>query len=270
MLRLLSFVLTLVVVAADAGDGRTCPNRQSIEQSLIKVHCPGAAIIVVNATDILYEQVIGNQSLSPARPMDVEKSIFALASISKPFIAVAVMQLVELNRVNLDTDINQYLREPVRRISHPLYPSHLITLRQLLSHTASIGAKAGGVFDVLPDDTALTQTTLADMCFTYLSHNASNWLPKPPGNVTLYSNEGAALAALVVERVTQMSYEEYVKERIIKPLGIDANKTGFRLANFENREELVKHYLYAFNSSFLELWKQAMPRLNVTQIPVNT
>ncbi|CAF1186762.1 unnamed protein product, partial [Rotaria sordida] len=110
--------------------------------------------------------------------------------------------------------------------------------------------------------------TLADMCFTYLNQT-SNWLPKPPGSVTLYSNEGAALAALIVERVTQMSYEQYVKEKIIKPLSIDATKTGFRLTDFENREELVEHYLYAFNVSFLEAWKQAMPQLNITQIPGN-
>jgi CubicO group peptidase (beta-lactamase class C family) len=107
------------------------------------------------------------------------------------------------------------------------------------------------------------------MFFTFLSHNASNWLPEPSGSVTLYSNEGTALAALIVERVSKTPYEQYGKEKIVKPLDIDAEKTSFRLVDFENREELVEHYIYAFNESFLEAFKQQMPQLNVTEIPVN-
>ena len=107
------------------------------------------------------------------------------------------------------------------------------------------------------------------MCFTYLSLNTSNWLSKPPGSVTFYSNEGSSLAALVVERITKMPYEQYVKEYILKPLNIDIRKTGYRLTDFENREDLVKHYTYAFNESFLPVWNQLMPQLNITQIPVN-
>jgi CubicO group peptidase (beta-lactamase class C family) len=271
MTYLLSYVLVFIfIVAAAASNGSNCPNRQSIEESLNKVHIPGAAIVVVNATDILYEQAFGYQSLSPIEPMDVNKSIFPLASISKTFIPVAVMQLVEKELVDLDTDINQYLSEPHQRIFHPRYPSHSITLRKLLSHSASI-AVDGQLQNTFfkPGDTAFTQETLADMCFTYLNSNISNWLPKPPGSVTFYSNEGASLAALVVERITKMPYDEYIKENILKPLSIDIRKTGVRLADFENQEEFVKHYTYAFNTSFLESWNQEMPQLNITQMPVN-
>ncbi|CAF4837996.1 unnamed protein product, partial [Rotaria socialis] len=51
------------------------------------------------------------------------------------------------------------------------------------------------------------ETTLADICFTYINPNTSNRLPEPPGSVTYYSNEGSALAALVVERMTKMPYD---------------------------------------------------------------
>jgi CubicO group peptidase (beta-lactamase class C family) len=268
MLRLLSLVLALVFNIAASNDSN-CPNRQSIEQSLEKVHIPGAAIVVVNATHTLYEQAFGWQSLSPAQPMDIDKSIFPIASISKTFIAAAVMQLVEEELVDLDTDINQYLSEPHKRIFHPRYPSHSITLRKLLSHSASIAVSPEAqVASYLPGDTAFVES-LADMCFKYVNPNTSNWLPKPPGSVAFYSNEGAALAALVVERVAKMPYIQYVKERILKPLGADINKTGVRLADFENTEELVKHYAYAFNTSYLEGWNAAMPQLNITQIPVS-
>ncbi|CAF1478911.1 unnamed protein product [Rotaria sordida] len=83
-----------------------CPNRQWIEESLQKAHVPGAAIVVLNATDVVYELAVGYQSLSPQQPMNVNKSIFPLASIAKTFIATAVMQLVEEELVDLDTDVN--------------------------------------------------------------------------------------------------------------------------------------------------------------------
>ncbi|CAF4739932.1 unnamed protein product [Rotaria sp. Silwood1] len=199
--------------------------------------------------------------------MDVEKSIFAIASISKTFIAVAVMQLVEQELVDLDTDINQYLSEPHHRIFHPNYSSHSITLRRLLSHSSSIAVDENIQLSLYQTgDTAFEQSTLAETLFTYVNPNTSNWLPKPPGTVTFYSNDGSSLAGLVVERVANMSFDEYVKEKIMKPLNVDISKVGVRLADFSNREELVKHYAYSFNASNLNEWTQGLPQLNVTQL----
>ncbi|CAF3147682.1 unnamed protein product [Rotaria sp. Silwood2] len=196
--------------------------------------------------------------------MDVAQSIFVLASISKTFIAVSVMQLVESNRLDLDTDINQYLSSPNQRISHPQYPCHPITLRQLLSHSASIGSnlEMEMAFGGFGDD-GFSKMSLADACFTYLNHNASNWLPRQPGTVRLYSNVGTSLAALVVERVTQMPHEHYVREKILKLLGIDVKKAGFRLSDLDNRQQLAKHYV--FNASYLDQWTLLAAILNVTK-----
>ncbi|CAF4387300.1 unnamed protein product, partial [Adineta steineri] len=197
----------------------------------------------------------GYQSLLPKQPIDIDKSIFALASISKTFIAAAVMQLVEQERIDLDTDVNQYLSEPNQRIFHPDYPLHSITLRKLLSHSASIAVSTQVQYAYFqPGDTAFTES-LAEMCFKYVNPNTSFWLPIPPGRVTFYSNEGSTLAALVVERVAQMPYLQYVKENILKPLGVDINKVGARIADFlNNTDDFVKHYAYAFHSSDVEGW----------------
>ncbi|CAF4893263.1 unnamed protein product [Rotaria sp. Silwood1] len=244
----------------------TCPNQQWIEESLKKGHVPGAAIVVVNATHIIYQQAFGYQSLSPQQPMDVNKSIFPLASISKTFIAAAVMQLVEQELVDLDTDVNIYLSEPNKRIFHPHYPKHSITLRKLLSHSASIYISDLVQYTYFqPNDDAFNES-LADMCFKYVNPNTSNWLPKPPGTMTSYSNEGPTLAALVVERVSNMSYIDYVKDKIIKPLDIDINKVGVRLSDFANIEDLVKHYIYATNMSYVSELNHLFPQLNITQI----
>ena len=243
----------------------TCPNRALIDQLLTDAHIPGAVILVMNNTDIVYQHSFGYHSLTSSRSMDVDQSIFALASVSKTFIAVAIMQLVESNVLDLDQDINQYLSDPIQRIYHPSFPSHKITLRQLLSHSASINRndQMEGVFVKL-GDAALTPTGLTEACYTYLHPNASNWLPHPPGTVTLYSNIGSALAALVVERVTRLPYERYVRERILQPLGIDIGRAAFRLSDLNNQDDLVQHYTY--NASRLEFLNQIFPQLNLTQV----
>ncbi|CAF3564774.1 unnamed protein product [Rotaria sp. Silwood1] len=270
MSYILPFFLAVIFLIVDEGC-LNCPDRQWIEYSLNDSYIPGAAIIVVNGTHTLYEEAFGYQSLSPPQFMDVEKSIFAIASISKTFIAVAVMQLVEQELVDLDTDINQYLSEPHHRIFHPNYSSHSITLRRLLSHSSSIAVDENIQLSLYQTgDTAFEQSTLAETLFTYVNPNTSNWLPKPPGTVTFYSNDGSSLAGLVVERVANMSFDEYVKEKIMKPLNVDISKVGVRLADFSNREELVKHYAYSFNASNLNEWTQGLPQLNVTQLSVST
>ena len=259
-------ILSVLVLVVSAWAKKDCPSRVFIEQSLRDVHLPGAAIIVVNASDILYQEAFGYQSLSPMQMMDAEKSIFLLASLSKTFLGVAVMQLVETNRLDLDADINEYLSSSKPRLFHPKYPCHSITLRHLLSHSASIRVdQIIGLTFIKPNDSwSIPGTTLEDVCYEYLSSNVSNWLPEAPGSVTVYSNVGTALAALIVERVAQMPYEYYVREKILKPLSIDVKKAGYRLSDIERRDELVKQY--AFNASSLGLWQQELPQINVSKV----
>jgi hypothetical protein len=77
----------------------------SIENRLQNVHIPGLAAIVVDSTNILYEEGFGYQS-----------------PISKTFTALVTMQLLETSLLNLDTDVNQYLKVPMRIF----YPIHLV------------------------------------------------------------------------------------------------------------------------------------------------
>jgi CubicO group peptidase (beta-lactamase class C family) len=242
------------------------PSITTIERSLHAAHIPGLVAIVVNSTDILYDQAIGYHSpiISNERQgMDSSKSIFVLASISKTFIAVAVMQLVESNHLNLDTDINYYLLS-VMKIIHPLHPNIPITIRYLLSHSAGIGSNLEEDLGHLKPNDEFTQTNLVETISKYLN-NKFNWLPESPGNVTHYSNIGATLAALIVERVTNMSFERYVQERILKRFGMNENEAAYRLSNFENRKnDLVEHYIY--NSSWLESFQNLVPQLNIIQV----
>ncbi|CAF0823039.1 unnamed protein product [Adineta steineri] len=262
--------IVLFIFVVNNSVSLSCPSRQWIEESLNNSYVPGAAIIVVNATHTLYEEAFGYHSLLPPKWIDIDRSIFTLASISKTFIATAVMQLVEQEVVDLDTDINQYLLEPDHRIFHPNYSTYSITLRKLLSHSSSIAVDENiqlGLYRL--GDASFEQATLAEILFRNVNPYTSSWLPKPPGSVSFYSNYGSSLAALVVERMTNISFDQYVKEKIMKPLQIDITQVGVRLADFKNREDIVKHYAYALNASHLNAWTEGMPQLNVTPFSNN-
>ena len=260
MFWILFFVIPLI-------KGDCPPQTSSIQRLLDDAFIPGASIVVLNRNEILYERGVGYQSppiVKQRQMMNSSSSIFVLASISKTFIAVAAMQMVELNLLNLDEDINKYLSGSTK-IVHPYYPNVTITTRHLLTHRAAIGQNLVEEYKFyLPGDD-FTKTNLNDVLRNYLSSNES-WLPIPPGgNITFYSNVGVSLAALIVERLANMSFEEYVQEKILKVLNIDKNDGGYRLSNFEDRKEsLVGHYIY--NSSWFQIYQNLLPQLNFTQV----
>ncbi|CAF2878320.1 unnamed protein product [Rotaria sp. Silwood2] len=239
------------------------PSRTLIENQLRNVHIPGLAAIVVNSSNILYEEGFGYHSpISNQYPIDPSKSIFVLASLSKTFIALATMQLVEQGQLNLDVDVNQYLKFPMR-ILHPLFPYSIITMRHILSHSSGLGSNYEEEFHHgMPGDDFL-KTNLTDVILRYLLNKAS-WLSEAPGNVTYYTNVGAAWGALIIERISDLSFENYVRYKILDPLGISNTEASYRMSTFAMRQtDLVEHYVY--NVSLLSVYHQIAPQLNVVQ-----
>lgn len=134
------------------------------------------------------------------------KSVFRLASLSKPFTAVAVMRLVEMGKVDLDTSIHKYLPQfPKKR-----WP---ITLRQLLSHQSGIRHYRG---DDLDNTRHFSSVTAGLEMF------AKDPLLFQPGTRTLYSSYGFNLAGAVIEAVTRRPYAEFVREEVLVPAGIES------------------------------------------------
>ena len=134
------------------------------------------------------------------------KSMFRLASISKPFTAVAVMRLVEMGKVNLDTPIHKYLPQfPKKR-----WP---ITLRQLLCHQSGIHHYRDG---------DLQSTRHFPGVTAGLEMFAKDPLMFQPGTRTLYSSYGFNLAGAVIEAVTRRPYAEFVREEVLTPAGIES------------------------------------------------
>jgi CubicO group peptidase (beta-lactamase class C family) len=120
--------------------------------------------------------------------------------------ALAVMQLVERGLVDLDAPVTTYLPEFQAADAR----SEAITLRQLLSHTAGVPASA--LYDGSQDDEAL-ERRVAGLATVPLS--------RAPGSGFEYANDGYSVAGLVIQRVTGMSYEQYMTQFVFTPLGMD-------------------------------------------------
>jgi CubicO group peptidase (beta-lactamase class C family) len=168
----------------------------------------GAVVVVVADGRIYFSKGYGYADLSRQRPVDPQSTLFRIGSISKLFVATAVMQLWEQVRMNLDTDVNLYLR--AFKVP-PTFPRP-ITLGHLLAHTAGLEERVLGLVSYLPSNVRPLNEVLAEE------------LPQrvwPPGNVARFSPHGYSLAAMAVQDVAHLSWEDYLERHILHPLGME-------------------------------------------------
>ncbi|MFC6507433.1 serine hydrolase domain-containing protein [Promicromonospora citrea] len=141
-------------------------------------------------------------------PVEAERTLFRPGSVSKLFTATAVLQLVERGEVDLDTDVSEYVDIDVpRRFDTP------VTLRHLLTHTAGFEERVGGLIG-----TGEVAQPLRDA----LAQDPPEQVYEP-GTVPAYSNYGNALAGYVVERVSGVPFEDFVRQNIFEPAGMTSS-----------------------------------------------
>jgi CubicO group peptidase (beta-lactamase class C family)/cytochrome b561 len=166
----------------------------------------GASVLVMKDGNVLLQKGYGYADVKSKKPVDPASTIFRLASISKLFTWVSVMQLEEQGKLNLDADVNQYLDFPIRAAFNKP-----ITLRNLMTHTAG--------FEETLDDIIITDPKQGVSLRDYLIANQPMRI-YPPGEIPAYSNYGVGLASYIVQRTSGEPFEQYVHEHIFAPLGM--------------------------------------------------
>lgn len=176
-------------------------------------HIAGAVVTLVHRGEIIFSKGYGYGDVANQVPVYPDSTLFRIGSISKLFVWVSVLQLVQAGKLDLDTDVNQYLTE----FKIPDAFSQPITLKNLLTHTP-------GFEDIVINLFAKDESRLKP-----LSAILKKELPgrvRPPGTQASYSNHGTGVAALIVEKVSGMSFNEYVEKNILANLVM--NRTTFR------------------------------------------
>ena len=164
----------------------------------------GASVLVMQNGEVLLQKGYGYADLKTRKPVDPVTSIFRLASISKLFTWISVMQLAEQGKLDLDTDVNRYLDFQIR----PAFFKP-ITLRNLMTHTGGFEEEIRDIIVTNPRQT----TTLRD----FLIRNQPERI-FAPGTIPAYSNYGVGLAGYIVQRTSGQPFEQYVEQHIFTPL----------------------------------------------------
>ncbi len=157
--------------------------------------------------------------------LDVNDStLFMIASCSKPVTALAILKLYNDKKIDLDTDINQYL--PFS-IINPYFQETIITVRMLLTHTSSLKDN-WEIIDLLyttveGGDSPIPLNDFVSGYFTEKGNyydSAANFFNKQPGSFWEYSNMGYAALGLIIESASKKEFSKYMSEDIFAPLGM--------------------------------------------------
>tara|TARA_R110002110_G_scaffold412299_1_gene638122 strand:+ start:33936 stop:35849 length:1914 start_codon:yes stop_codon:yes gene_type:complete len=211
--RLAALSLALVAsLAAHADDGRLDPVEleafiDGLVIPLMRANgSPSGTVAIAHRGELVLARGYGHQDLEQRLPVQPEQTLFRPGSVSKLFTWVAVMQQVEQGRLDLDTDVNEYL---TGFSIHDTYPEP-VTLHHILTHTA--GFEEGVLGYLIIEDPELA-IPLAESMAKYQPARVN-----PPGVQSAYSNYATALAGLIVANVSGLSFNDYVQRNIFDPL----------------------------------------------------
>ncbi|MFC4337093.1 serine hydrolase domain-containing protein [Salininema proteolyticum] len=195
-------------------DGVWDTMRGYVEREMEARDVPGVAVSLVSEEGVLHSEGFGVADIDGGEKVDPETTRFSLASEAKLFTAQAVLQLVEDGAVDLDADVNEYL-EGFR--IEDAYPGRPVTVRNLLTYT-------GGF-----DEDHFIGMGVESGPVTPLGEELEEKQPervRPPGKLVSYDNYGFALAAYIVECVTDMPFAKYLEDNVFEPLGMGASSAA--------------------------------------------
>lgn len=167
----------------------------------------GAVVSVVKDGEVFFSKGYGYADYAGRKKVDPERTLFRIASISKLFVWTSVMQLVEQGKIDLNADVNTYLEG----VKVPEKYGQPITMANLMTHTPGFDDNVIGLFGLRDGELpSLFEVIQAEM-------------PKRvrrPGTFASYSNHGTGIAALIVEQVSGVPWEQYIQENVLDPLGM--------------------------------------------------
>ena len=176
---------------------------EAIKGVMEEFQAVGISAAVVKDGEIVYNKAFGYKNVENQTPLTTD-DFMRIASISKSFTATSIMQLVDKGVVSLDADVSDLIGFKIRNPHHPEIP---ITLKMVLSHTASIRDKE----DYFTLD-HLNPAIYGDCVESFFEYK--------PGEGYTYSNMGLNLAGAILEKLSGVRFDDYVRENVIWKLGL--------------------------------------------------
>ena len=197
-------------LAEDAEESETAELDEMFGKIFKNYKVTGGELVVALDGEIVYQRNYGYAYTLYDKERVDDETYFKIASVTKMVTGIHAMQLVEQGKLDLDTDISEYLGYPVVNFYYPKVP---ITLRTLMSHTSSLSTKGGY---------SKESNTLGQL-IAKSSKKKSNFKKRAPGSAYEYSNFGAGIMGSLIECVTGKNVNDSIRETLFEPLGIDAS-----------------------------------------------
>jgi len=165
---------------------------------------PGAVVLVARGKEILYYEAIGKNNVEKNTKM-TKDAVFRIGSLTKPFTATAILMLVEENKISLDDTIQQYIPDfPIKA-----YP---VTIEHLLTNTSGIK----NYFEIKNPAKEREHYTPREG----ISYFEDEPLEFEPGTQYRYSNSNYYLLGYIIEKVSGLTYPDFIRQRIFNVVGM--------------------------------------------------
>ncbi len=226
-----AILMVVSIILSSCSSISTLSPEQSIDLILSEYNSktvPGASVLVMNNDSIIFKKAYGSANIEENQAVTTITN-FRLASVTKEFTAMCILQLQEQGKLSLDDKLFKFFPD------FPLYGKD-ITVRHLLNHTSGLVDYESFV----PD--SQTVQVLDNDCLELLKKTDSLYFP--PGTKYQYSNSGYALLALIVEKTSGKRFADFLKENIFDRVGMPSSVA------FENGISTVlnRAYGYSFNN----------------------
>lgn len=220
----LTLLLALIFSAANA---QTYEKRiDSLIQKAIRLNRFNGSVLVCKNGRVVYEKAFGYQDAAKKIPNTVN-TVYLIGSTTKEFTAGVILKLIEQNKLSLDDKLSKYFPDFKR--------GNEITIKHLLTHSS-------GIYEILRDTNAVKESTKPRTKERTLSFFKDKPLDFDPGTQYSYCNSGYILLGLIIEKVTHHSYEQVVRDLILKPLGM--THSGFDFAGLKSKHKAVGYTKY--------------------------
>nr|WP_288931621.1 serine hydrolase domain-containing protein [uncultured Allomuricauda sp.] len=247
MKQILLLTLSVLLLGTSCQNEKAVSNKSSLEiyadslfqESVDSSQIAGGAILVFQNGEKLLKKSYGYASIELTAPMP-ENAQFEIGSVTKQFTAAAILKLVEAKKLSLEDDFTDYIPFDTK--------GRKITINNLLNHTSGIPSytEIREFWDLSiqehPRDSLVRLVERNDFLFE-------------PNEALIYNNSAYFFLGLIIEKVTEQSYEEFLKQEFFEPLGMNST-------NYCSNSKVVKNKVYGYNYSPNGL--QQKPYLNHT------
>lgn len=192
--------------------------KRAIQDILTHEKVPGASVALITRDGVTWAGGVGKADVAAGTDVTAD-TLFRAGSISKIFVALALVKLSEEGKIDLNARVSDVA--PDVEIENPWESTAPVRVVNLLEHTAGFDDMH---FNEMFNDSGRPDPPLKDVLALNSRSRRVLW---QPGIRASYSNPGYAVAGYVIEKITGKAYDDYVREEFLNPLGM--SRTGFRL-----------------------------------------